>query len=234
MVQPGIEVMVSGMAVVGATSFTHPIDVVKVRLQLDKKRGGGAPPSSSSSGRSGRGCTCTTTTTAAAGMRRGLVVVGANVVQREGLLALWSGIAPALMRSALYGGIRLGLYGPVKERFYGLPAHEHRTDTDAAAVLLEPPGAGGAGAARLLLMKVSAGVLSGLVGSVIAHPLDVIKVRQQASIQRVGMAAVVKVYSYSTYPSSNNSPFASCARVSTLHMINLSLRWPHHGCIHAC
>ena len=42
------------------------------------------------------------------------VRTGVLLVQKEGLISLWSGLPPALARGFLYGGLRLGLYSPIK------------------------------------------------------------------------------------------------------------------------
>ncbi|KAI5075466.1 hypothetical protein GOP47_0009542 [Adiantum capillus-veneris] len=76
----------SGASVCVATAATHPLDVVKVRLQLEHV---GLRASSS-------------------GMTQKLL----DMVQSEGTRSLYKGIGPALLRSALYGGLRLGLYEP--------------------------------------------------------------------------------------------------------------------------
>jgi hypothetical protein len=152
------EVALSAVAVVGATSITHPIDLVKVRLRV--------PPGSSGAA------------SGAVMPARGLFTTAVHVVRVEGLLGMWAGVSPALIRSAMYGGMRLGLYRPLKERV--LPHSQ------------TPHGAGaGAGAGSsfqtdldVLIRKVGAGVLSGTIGSVVAHPLDVIKVRMQAAAGR--------------------------------------------------
>ena len=36
------------------------------------------------------------------------------LVQQEGMMSLWAGLPPALARGFIYGGLRLGLYGPTK------------------------------------------------------------------------------------------------------------------------
>lgn len=81
----------SGAAVCMATGMTHPLDVIKVRLQLEHV---GQRASST-------------------GMRQKLL----HMVQNEGPESLYKGLVPALWRSAIYGCLRLGLYEPCKEAF---------------------------------------------------------------------------------------------------------------------
>lgn len=72
---------------------TLPLDTAKVRLQLQKKAAGvdgvGVPKYS------------------------GLLGTMATIAREEGLSALWKGLIPGLQRQCLYGGLRIGLYGPV-------------------------------------------------------------------------------------------------------------------------
>lgn len=69
------------------------MDTAKVRLQLQKKapagEGGQVPK------------------------YRGLLGTVATIAREEGLPALWNGIIPGLHRQCIYGGLRIGLYGPV-------------------------------------------------------------------------------------------------------------------------
>ncbi|WOL18565.1 mitochondrial substrate carrier family protein ucpB isoform X1 [Canna indica] len=81
----------SGVAVALATAVTHPLDVVKVRLQMQL-----------------------------AGQRGHLVGMGtifAHMVKNEGPGSLYLGLGPALTRSLIYGGLRLvatGLTNPME------------------------------------------------------------------------------------------------------------------------
>ncbi|XP_041995386.1 mitochondrial substrate carrier family protein ucpB-like isoform X2 [Salvia splendens] len=76
----------SGAAVAAASSVTHPLDLLKVRLQMQMVGQRGP----------------------LIGMRQ----LGINVVKTEGLRALYMGLTPGLVRSVFYGGLRLGLYEP--------------------------------------------------------------------------------------------------------------------------
>lgn len=68
---------------------TVPIDVVKVRMQLDGQ-GGGAKKYPSA------------------------LQAFPTIVREEGFGALYKGVQPALLRQATYGSVRIGLYEPVK------------------------------------------------------------------------------------------------------------------------
>lgn len=86
-----LELALSGVSVGSATCLTNPIDVIKTRLQLQHLQGHAA-------------------------MRRmGMVETAQALVRQEGVTALWKGLTPALARGFVYGGLRLGLYSPVKQ-----------------------------------------------------------------------------------------------------------------------
>lgn len=82
---------------------TIPLDTAKVRLQLQKK-----PVLSEEDGSNGT-------------KYKGFLATILTIAKEEGLLALWKGIIPGLHRQCLYGGLRIGLYGPVRF-FYSLNA----------------------------------------------------------------------------------------------------------------
>lgn len=89
------ELFTSGISVGVANTVTNPLDVVKVRLQLERNRmvEGVKPP--------------------------GMVQTGLNVLRHEGVTALWSGLGPSLARGFFFGGARLGLYTPIKTLIAG-------------------------------------------------------------------------------------------------------------------
>lgn len=75
---------------------TIPLDTAKVRLQLQKR----ATLSEEEGGTGAK--------------YKGLFATILTIAKEEGLLALWKGIIPGLHRQCLYGGLRIGLYGPVR------------------------------------------------------------------------------------------------------------------------
>lgn len=79
----------SAAAVCVGQGAIHPIDVVKVRLQLEHV---GQRASSS-------------------GMAKKLL----HIVRHEGVQSLYQGLTPALWRACVYGCLRLGLYEPCKD-----------------------------------------------------------------------------------------------------------------------
>ncbi|XP_038726334.1 mitochondrial uncoupling protein 2-like isoform X2 [Tripterygium wilfordii] len=84
----------SAFAACFAEFCTIPLDIAKVRLQLQRKTG------------STDGVTLP--------KYRGLLGTIATIAREEGLSALWKGISAGLHRQFIYGGLRIGLYEPVK------------------------------------------------------------------------------------------------------------------------
>ncbi|TXG63537.1 hypothetical protein EZV62_010531 [Acer yangbiense] len=119
----------SGLAVAMATAITHPLDVLKVRLQMQL-----------------------------AGQRGPLTGMGQLFVQllkNEGPKSLYLGLTPALMRSVLYGGLRLGLYEPSKN------------------------ACDWAFGSTNILLKIASGAFAGATATALTNPTEVLKVRLQ-------------------------------------------------------
>lgn len=81
-----------------------------------------------------------------------------TVAREEGLAALWKGIIPGLHRQCLFGGIRIGLYEPVRNLYVG---KDFVGDVPMSK-------------------KILAGLTTGALGIAIANPTDLVKVRLQA------------------------------------------------------
>lgn len=73
-------------------------------------------------------------------------------MKNEGPESLYSGLTPSLMRSVLYGGLRLGLYEPSK---YVCELAFESTN---------------------ILMKIASGAFSGAVATALTNPVEVLKV----------------------------------------------------------
>ncbi|XP_076932662.1 uncharacterized protein LOC143598296 [Bidens hawaiensis] len=118
----------SGVAVATATTITHPLDVLKVRLQMQL-----------------------------VGQRGPLTGIGQTFVQvvKKGPRALYLGLTPALTRSVVYGGLRLGLYEPSK---------------NLCELAFESTN---------IFMKIASGVVSGAFATLLTNPMEVVKVRLQ-------------------------------------------------------
>lgn len=83
-----------------------------------------------------------------------------KILKSEGAGALYKGLAPALLRQAVYGTLRYGLYSPIKGALgaEGIPKSEIPFAT-----------------------KLAAGITSGSLAQFIASPTDLVKVRMQAA-----------------------------------------------------
>ncbi|KAF7816055.1 mitochondrial uncoupling protein 2 [Senna tora] len=131
----------SAFAACLAEFCTIPLDTAKVRLQLQKKAeagdGTGVPK------------------------YRGLLGTIKTIAREEGILALWKGIVPGLHRQCVYGGLRIGLYDPVKTFLVG------------SAFVGEIP----------LYHMILAALFTGALGIMVANPTDLVKVRLQAEGQ---------------------------------------------------
>ncbi|XP_066283447.1 mitochondrial substrate carrier family protein ucpB-like [Branchiostoma lanceolatum] len=133
--------VLSGTSCVCAAMVTNPIDVIKVRMQLDNELR-----------ESGK---------AVSALReryyQGFVRGSFTIARDEGIRGLYKGVFPSILREASYSTIRLGSYEPMKELLGATdPAHTP------------------------LWKKILAGATSGAIGSSIATPTDLVKVRLQA------------------------------------------------------
>ncbi|KAK9816880.1 hypothetical protein WJX72_006575 [[Myrmecia] bisecta] len=124
---------------------TLPLDTAKVRLQLQAKSHG--PPK-----------------------YKGLIGTTVAIAKEEGVGALWKGLEPGLHRQVLFGGLRIGLYEPVKQLYMGN----------------RPPDQ------VPLYLKIAAGATTGGLAIMVANPTDLVKVRMQAEGKRP--AGVPKKY----------------------------------------
>jgi len=115
---------------------TIPIDVVKVRMQVEHL-----------------------TTKGNDMTRPSMINTLINTVRNEGVMALYLGTSPAIWRQLLYGGLRIGLYEPIKKLLNGNKKEEEKIS---------------------FINKLLAGIISGAIGAGLCTPTDVIKIRMQA------------------------------------------------------
>ncbi|KAE8691074.1 Mitochondrial uncoupling protein 2 [Hibiscus syriacus] len=127
----------SAFAACFAEFCTIPLDTAKVRLQLQKKAVGDEVNFPKYSG---------------------LLGTLATIAREERLSALWKGIVAGLHRQCIYGGLRIGLYEPVKTFLVG------------ADYVGDIP----------LYQKIIAALLTGAIAITVANPTDLVKVRLQA------------------------------------------------------
>ncbi|QDZ21687.1 uncoupling protein [Chloropicon primus] len=121
-----------------AELLTLPFDTAKVRLQLQGTPMPGVKPKYT-----------------------GLIGAVGTIAKEEGAAALWKGWQPGLHRQCLFGGLRIGLYDPVKSQVSRLVDGEGAKDSSFAS-------------------KVVSGLITGGVAISIANPTDLVKVRLQA------------------------------------------------------
>eukprot|EP00041_Stephanoeca_diplocostata_P002318 m.25482 g.25482 ORF g.25482 m.25482 type:complete len:300 (+) comp13185_c0_seq1:126-1025(+) len=130
----------SALGIMSSTTITNPLDVAKVRLQMQAaaQLGGGE---CSRSGLS-------------------LSTIFSMICREEGPSALLRGTGPAVARAATYGGLRLGMYAPIKRQ---LARQYHFREPEQLPVF----------------QKVIAGMVSGVFAQGLTHPTELLKVRRQ-------------------------------------------------------
>ncbi|XP_010541434.1 PREDICTED: mitochondrial uncoupling protein 2-like isoform X1 [Tarenaya hassleriana] len=128
----------SAFAACFAELCTVPLDTVKVRLQLQRK--------------------ISTGDGTILAKYRGSYGTLTTIVREEGFPALWRGMIAGLHRQCIYGGLRIGLYEPVKMFLVG------------SDFVGDIP----------LYQKILAALFTGAVAIIVANPTDLVKVRLQA------------------------------------------------------
>ncbi|TKY58707.1 Mitochondrial uncoupling protein 5 [Spatholobus suberectus] len=139
-----------GIASVIAGCSTHPLDLIKVRMQLQ----GETQPSNLRPALAFH-----PGSVHAPPPKVGPVAVGVKLVQQEGVAALFSGVSATVLRQLLYSTTRMGLYDMLKKKWS------------------DPNSAGGT---MPLPRKIAAGLIAGGIGAAIGNPADVAMVRMQA------------------------------------------------------
>ncbi|KAK7361376.1 hypothetical protein VNO77_03432 [Canavalia gladiata] len=142
-----------GISSVIAGCSTHPLDLIKVRMQLQGEIQASnigptlafnpgsvhAPPHPAA--------------------KPGPIAVGVKLVQQEGVAALFSGVSATILRQLLYSTTRMGLYEVLKEKW---------SDPNSASGSMP------------LTRKITAGLIAGGIGAAVGNPADVAMVRMQA------------------------------------------------------
>lgn len=129
-----------GLASVTAEFGTFPIDTTKTRLQIQ-----------------GQAIDSRVTVI----RYRGMLHAALCISKEEGVKTLYRGLAPALLRQATYGTIKIGLYHSLKRRYFGTQKEE------------------------TLFPNVVCGIIAGVMSSSLANPTDVLKIRMQAQTTNV-------------------------------------------------
>jgi len=143
-------IALAGMSACCGASVTNPVDVVKIRMQIDGDL----------AKREGRPKLYT-------GLSQGIRAIAAS----EGLGGLYKGIGGSLCREMSYSGFRFGAYETFKEL---LGASDPKNTP--------------------LWKKLAAGSLSGGLGSAIANPCDLVKIRMQSDVTGTRYANVFAAF----------------------------------------
>ncbi|XP_030305123.1 brain mitochondrial carrier protein 1 isoform X2 [Calypte anna] len=158
-----------GLASIVAEFGTFPVDLTKTRLQVQGQ-------STDARFREVR--------------YRGMFHALFRICREEGGRALYSGIAPALLRQASYGTIKIGIYQSLKRLFVDRMEAPGKSSTCCSlsspgiqllnlCVLQARAGSGLVSSGKCwdetLLINVICGVVSGVISSALANPTDVLK-----------------------------------------------------------
>jgi len=135
-------------------AVTHPIDLVKVRMQL---YGECASTSSSSSSAAGGGGGANTK------KPPGMFRTGAMVLSKEGAFGLYKGLSASLLRQATFIGTKFGSYDVLKGAM-----RKYNGDSLSADESLP------------FYQFVACGIGAGAMGAVVGNPADLAMVRMQA------------------------------------------------------
>lgn len=140
-----------GIASIVAGCSTHPLDLIKVRMQLQgENHVPSLRPALAFHANS-------STVHVSAPPRVGPVAVGVRIIQQEGVSALFSGVSATVLRQTLYSTTRMGLYDILKQKW---------TDPETRNMPL--------------VRKIAAGLIAGGIGAAVGNPADVAMVRMQA------------------------------------------------------
>lgn len=155
-----------GIASIVAGCSTHPLDLIKVRMQLQGEANVPNPAAQAlrpalafhpAAGHVSHHIHVPPPSLPPPPARMGPIAVGVKIVQQEGVAALFSGVSATVLRQTLYSTTRMGLYDVLKQKW---------TDPHSNKMPLE--------------RKIVAGLVAGAVGAAVGNPADVAMVRMQA------------------------------------------------------
>ncbi|KAJ3412678.1 Mitochondrial oxaloacetate carrier protein [Chytridiales sp. JEL 0842] len=119
---------------------------------------------------------------------RNLIHTARTIYTEKGLTGLYTpGLLATCIRELSYSSFRFGLYPPVKSaltKVLFIPPdhnHNHNLNHNLNQETLKVPAKG----AEPLILKVAAGVVSGALGSALANPTDVVKIKLQGEAGRL-------------------------------------------------
>ncbi|XP_059436113.1 mitochondrial uncoupling protein 5-like [Corylus avellana] len=150
-----------GIASIVAGASTHPLDLIKVRMQLHGEPHLSNPAYRPALAGSSTGYNMSLHVAPPPPPRVGPISIGARIVQAEGMAALFSGVSATVLRQTLYSTTRMGLYDILKRKW------SHNSGSESGNNLP-------------LTRKISAGLIAGGVGAAVGNPADVAMVRMQA------------------------------------------------------
>ncbi|GFY90801.1 uncoupling protein 5 [Actinidia rufa] len=146
-----------GIASIVAGCATHPLDLIKVRMQLQGENHAPNPVQTVRPALAFQATQSGTIHAPPPPPRVGPIAVGIRIVQHDGAAALFSGVSATVLRQTLYSTTRMGLYDIMKKKW-------------------SDPNTGN----MPLLRKIGAGLLAGGIGAAVGNPADVAMVRMQA------------------------------------------------------
>ncbi|KAK4356223.1 hypothetical protein RND71_025194 [Anisodus tanguticus] len=146
-----------GIASIIAGCSTHPLDLIKVRMQLQGESPATVPNLRPALAFHSGATNIHIPAPTVAPPRVGPVAVGVKIIQQEGIAALFSGVSATVLRQTLYSTTRMGLYDMLKQKW---------TDPDNGNMPLS--------------RKILAGLIAGGIGAAVGNPADVAMVRMQA------------------------------------------------------
>lgn len=151
-----------GIAAVIAGCSTHPLDLIKVRMQLQGETVAAPIPARRPALSFHSGATMPLPhqhlPPPPPVPKPGPIKVGAQILRSEGPLGLFSGVSATVLRQALYSTTRMGLYDFLKKKW----------------------SPNGDGTSLPVQLKIAAGFISGGIGAAVGNPADVAMVRMQA------------------------------------------------------
>ena len=144
-----------GIASIVAGCNTHPLDLIKVRMQLqgEAAAAAAAPLRPALAFQSGAAHTVTLPPP----VKPGPISIATQILRAEGAAGLFSGISATMLRQTLYSTTRMGLYDILKKKW---------TQENAGVLPLH--------------RKIAAGLIAGGVGAAVGNPADLAMVRMQA------------------------------------------------------
>jgi len=151
-----------GIASIVAGCSTHPLDLIKVRMQLQGEAAAASPPQPAmrpalAVPAGGQTVALPQDVPVAPPRKPGPLSVGAQILRSEGAAGLFSGVSATMLRQTLYSTTRMGLYDILKTKW----------TQDNGGVLP-------------LHHKIAAGLIAGGIGAAVGNPADVAMVRMQA------------------------------------------------------